>query len=269
MSEGPERILVTGANGHLGRQLLRRIAQQVPRPAVRALVRSERAARTLHDLPSAVRSGIEIEIVDYGDPDQLTAVAVGCDCAVHLLGILKETRANRYADAHEKPCSALAGAAAAAGLRRIVALSILGSSPDSRNPCLASKGRSEQLLLQGATPTLILRVPMVLGAGDPASQALRRQASSGRVALVRGGASLEQPIAAGDVVSAVLAGLFLDDPLDTALDLAGPESLSHRAARRARRAAAGKAGRLPQHPGSPSRACSQGSRSASLAEPLH
>jgi uncharacterized protein YbjT (DUF2867 family) len=226
VSRDSGRILVTGANGQLGRRLLRRLASMSPSRSVRAVVRSERAAETIRKLDDADR---ELAIVDYRDARELARAAAGCRSAVHLLGILKETRSNRYANAHERPAEALAEAAAAAGLRRIVALSILGSHPDADNACLASKGRAEQILLAGKTPALVLRVPMVLGPGDPASEALRRQASAGRVSLVRGGASLEQPIAARDVVEAIVAGLEREGLDDLALDLAGPESLTHRA----------------------------------------
>jgi NADH dehydrogenase len=218
-------ILVTGANGQLGRRLLRRLRQGDPPRAVRAAVRSQRAAQALSQGADAAR---ELRVVDYADAEGLAAAAAGCDAAVHLVGILKETRANRYADAHERACAALAAAAARAGLRRIVCVSILGSRPDAPNRCLASKGRAEEILLAGPVPALILRVPMVLGPGDPASAALAREARAGRVRLVRGGASLEQPIAADDLVEAIVAGLFAAGVEREALDLAGPESLPHR-----------------------------------------
>jgi NADH dehydrogenase len=76
---------------------------------------------------------------------------------------------------------------------------------------------------------VVIRVPMVLGAGDPASAALARQARGPRARLVRGGASLEQPIAARDVVAALAAALDRPGLDDAVLELAGPESLSHRA----------------------------------------
>jgi NADH dehydrogenase len=215
-------ILVTGANGQLGRRLLRRLQEREPRRSARAVVRSQRAADSLRD------SGADVRVVDYADAGALAAAAAGCDAAVHLVGILKETRGNRYADAHERASAALAQAAERARLRRIVCVSILGSRPDSPNACLASKGRGEEILLKGAVPAVILRVPMVLGPGDPASQALARQARAGRVRLVRGGATREQPIAADDLVEAIVAALFRDGIAPAALDLAGPESLSHR-----------------------------------------
>lgn len=234
MSDPPGRILVTGANGQLGRRLLARLAE-AGRPS-RAVVRSERAAAVVRaanppadpTADSGADPAADVVIVDYRDADELARVAAGCDAAVHLVGILKQTRDNRYEDAHEKPAEALATAAAAAGLRRIVSLSILGSRPDADNACLASKGRAEQILLEARTPALILRVPMVIGSDDPASEALRRQATSGTASLVRGGATREQPIDAGDVVAAITAGLDREGLDDIALDLAGPESLSHR-----------------------------------------
>jgi NADH dehydrogenase len=227
VADPSERILLTGANGHLGRLVIRALADAPSAAAVRAVVRSDRAAGSLHDLPAPSRR--DVVIVDYRDADALHEAAQGCDAAIHLVGILKQTRANRYEDAHEKPAEALARACERAGVGRIVHTSILGADPASRNGCLASRGRADAILLGGAVPALILRVPMVLGPGDAASEALRRQATSGRASLIRGGVSLEQPIAARDVVAALLAGARSDAPADTVLELGGPESLSHRA----------------------------------------
>jgi uncharacterized protein YbjT (DUF2867 family) len=229
LSDPSRPILVTGANGQLGRRLIRRLSRECPsrpRRPVRALVRSQRAATAIE--PLRRETGADLAIVDYADAAALTRAAVGGDAIVHLVGILKETADNRYEDAHERASEAIAAAADATGLRRIVALSILGSHPEAKNACLASKGRAEQILLRAKTPAVVIRVPMVIGAGDPASQALRRQATSGRAALVRGGATREQPIAADDVVAAIVAALDRDGLTDVALDLAGPESLSHR-----------------------------------------
>ena len=69
---------------------------------------------------------------------------------------------------------------------------------------------------------------MVLGEGDYASRALAKRARSAVGVQLRAG-SLEQPIYAGDVVDAMVAGLALTGGESLALDLAGPESLSRRA----------------------------------------
>jgi len=217
----PTKVLVTGANGHLGRGLVARLAATPG--AVRAVVRSQRAA----DQVAAVAT-VDTRILDYTDEQALGEAARGCTAAVHLVGIIKETRSARYADAHEATCATLAKAASAAGLERIVYLSIFGSSPRSQNACLASKGRAEQILLGGSVPACVLRVPMVLGPGDFASFSLRRQATSRVLPLPGGGRTLQQPIDSRDVIRAVCAALERPAPISGALDLGGPECLSHR-----------------------------------------
>ncbi|MCY4343803.1 MAG: NAD(P)H-binding protein [Gammaproteobacteria bacterium] len=172
------RILLTGANGHLGRLVIRALADDADALPVRAVVRSENAARSLDDLPSPERR--EVRIIDYRDRTGLEAAAQGCDAAIHLVGILKATRANRYESAHEQPAEALSAACSAAGVGRIVHTSIHGADPASGNGCLASRGRTDDILLASPVPAVILRVPMVLGPGDMAAEALRRQATSGR-----------------------------------------------------------------------------------------
>ncbi len=219
---------VTGANGHLGRRLLRALASEGP---VRALVRSTDAAEQVRRL--GLGASVETRIVDYADPDGLTEALRGCTGVVHLVGIIRESAANRYVDAHQSTCAALAAGAARAGVAQVVYLSILGAAEDSANACLASRGAAERLLAHGPVPAAVIRVPMVLGEGDFACRALAARARR-RVNLVLRGTSLEQPIYAGDVVAAMMRALDLGR--SAVFDLAGPESLPR--AELTRRAAA-------------------------------
>ncbi len=214
-----DRLVVTGANGNLGRRLLRALQGRCP---VRALVRSEGAAAQLRSLQLAAE--IEILVVDYLDVEAMAWALADVSAVVHLVGIIKEPAAGAYREAHEKTCEVLAAAATQARVERIVYISILGAHPHSGNACLASKGRAEAVLLDKGPTTRVLRVPMVLGEGDYASLALARHARR-RVSFTFRAASLEQPLYAGDLVAAILA--TLDDPKLSAgvVELAGPESL--------------------------------------------
>ena len=216
-------ILITGANGHLGRRL---ISALPPEDAIEAIVRSERAHQTLISHVGHARS-LSVTIADPRDPDAVTEIASRCDKAVHLVGTIKETRNNRYFDAHEGPAKALAQAAARGALAHIVYLSILGASADSVSQCLRSRAASENILLSASTPVTVIRVPMVLGETDYASVALAKRAAARRVALLRADC-LDQPIFAGDVICAVLNALRFHAPAHRIFDLAGPESLSRR-----------------------------------------
>lgn len=225
LDETPLSIVVTGANGQLGRALLARLAEQ-GHDRVRALVRSERAKETIE--ACGFSPAPEIRIVDYTSPKEMERALVDADAVVHLVGIIKEMPGTRYVEAHEQTCHALALAASRSGVSRIVYLSILGSTPDSPNACLASKGRAETLLLDDRVATTVIRVPMVLGGDDPASASLRRQAQAKSLRLVDGGRTLQQPIDARDVVTAILAACSAGPGRDLSLDAGGPECLPHR-----------------------------------------
>ena len=190
---------------------------------MRAVVRSQRAAEQIHQLD--VAPAPDVVQLDYLDAAAMRSAMTGVTAIVHLVGIIKETASSSYQDAHEGTTRVVAEQAAAAGVERVLYLSIVGTSVSSANACLRSKAAGEEILLSGSVPALVLRVPMVLGEGDYASAALRGRAHHPRSFLLRG-ASLEQPIYAGDVVQAIIKGLTLQPPVNQGMDLAGPQSLS-------------------------------------------
>lgn len=218
------RLLVTGANGHLGRRLLPLVAHRF---AVTAVVRSEGARAALRN--ALAPGDVQIEVIDYQDVAGLGGVVGGCTAVVHLVGILKESRGSRYQEAHEGATRALLDAIGpAVHSIRFVYLSILGAHPASTNRCLASKGRAERMLLETAPESVVIQVPMVLGEGDYAAAALARSARS-RIGWAFRSASREQPVYAGDVVAAMAAALLEPGVAGRVFRLAGPESLSRAA----------------------------------------
>ena len=106
-------IVVTGANGLLGRALLATLAHDGHRNVV-ALVRSDRARRTIE--AEELDPAPDIRIVDYTSPNQMEEALRGARCVVHLVGIIKEMPGTRYVEAHERTCHALALAAGRAGI---------------------------------------------------------------------------------------------------------------------------------------------------------
>ena len=220
-------LAVTGANGNLGRSLLAALAEAPARGTapVRALVRSAPAAASLRELEA--RGAAEVRVVDYRDSGAMTDALTGCSQVVHLVGIIRETAGNRYADAHEGTAQALATAVAAAGIDRLVGVSILGADLASGNACLRSRAAADAILLGAAPHVLVLRVPMVLGRDDHAARALRARTARDWSVTLRA-SSLEQPIDADDVLAAIRAGLAGRVSGRAVLDLAGPESLSRR-----------------------------------------
>lgn len=218
--------LITGANGNLGKRLITALLEE-PHSRVTAVVRSARAQGAIEALPLSAeqQQRLQIRVLNYTDVTALREAAQGCERAVHLVGILKETKAASYRGAHEDSTAALLEALQGTGVAHLTYLSIVGSAPQSNNACLASKGRAEAMCLDAALPACVLRVPMVLGEGDYASFALASRARKARSFSFRA-ESQEQPIYAGDVVAAITAAANLQ--INQALDLGGPEVLTRR-----------------------------------------
>jgi uncharacterized protein YbjT (DUF2867 family) len=222
------KILITGANGHIGKKLIRALGDA----PLRALVRSASAQADLQDYVQTLGlTQAQVVICDYLDREAMTAAARDCDYAVHLVGIIKESGTNTFQRAHVDTTIALLEALAQSDIRRICYLSLLGAAPDSSNACFASRAQAENMLMTAHCSALVLRIPMVLGEDDYASRALLAKARAKRGLTFRG-ESLEQPIYAGDVVRAIVtdiekvrAGAAPDSRL---LELAGPESLSRK-----------------------------------------
>lgn len=179
-------ILVTGANGYVGRAVVMRLVQDCPSAAVIAAVR-----RQVAEWPQGCRQEL------IGDIDHLTdwtQALRGADVVVHCAArvhVMNETSADPIAEFRKVNVDGtanLARQAVASGVRRLVYLSsvkVNGESTESQRPFTAedqpfpqdpygvSKFEAEQVLRQTAAETglevVIIRPPLVYGPGVKAN----------------------------------------------------------------------------------------------------
>jgi uncharacterized protein YbjT (DUF2867 family) len=232
---GNRAILISGANGNLGKKLIKAL-QGYP---VTALVRSESARQDLEAYCATLPpSPLTICQCDTLDCAAIARAASGCSYAVHLVGIIKESAHNSFERAHIEATSALLNALKNTAVERVFYPSLVGTDINSTNACLATRAVAEKLFMESRLSTLVVQIPMVLGEGDFASRALRKRAMASRCFVFRA-ASLEQPVYAGDLISAIKLDVerFMSgaDVPEQLLALVGPESLrrdqlTHRAA---------------------------------------
>ena len=221
-----ERILVTGANGYLGKSFIEEISDN----HVYALVRSEKAYLDLTNfIQDRNIKNTEVINCDYADLAKIKQILKSCRYVVHLVGIIKETSINSFDHVHKEITQALIDFMKGSQVEKICYLSILGAEKDSSNDCLASRAYSEKLLLDSGISSLILQVPMVLGEGDYASRSLQKNALS-KFSFTFRKESMEQPIYAGDVIQAIKKDInrqFSGKTTPTGiLVLAGPDTLT-------------------------------------------
>ena len=186
MSIGVQRLLVTGANGFIGKALCLEALNR--RYAVRGVTRAA------YDFSSSGKN-IDIKNISLGDIDANTdwnSALLNCDAVIHLAArvhVMREGADDPLSEFRLVNTAAtehLARCAAASGVRRLVYVSSIGvnglvtdgatkfSEEDNTNPHNAyalSKWEAEQALQRVASETglevVILRPPLVYGAGAP------------------------------------------------------------------------------------------------------
>jgi uncharacterized protein YbjT (DUF2867 family) len=210
-------ILVTGANGFVGRHVTRDLATNGP--PVRAMVRDARGAATLE--------GVHCELVrgDVTDPASLRAAARGVRTIVHLVAIV-EGAPTTFERVMAAGTGNLVEAARESGVRRIVLMSALGTGPGATVPYFRAKWAAEQAVGGCGIEHVVLRPSFVFGADGGALPLFLRVARLSPVTPVIGpGTQRVQPIWIDDVVRAVRLAVE-GETANGPVELGGPETVT-------------------------------------------
>lgn len=217
-------IAITGANGAVGKALIERLGSDTAIGPVRlrALVRDLGRSADLRDLPA------ELIQVDYDDAESLERAVSGADCVAHLAGSLVPRAGDSLLEANLLTTKNVAEAGKSCGVKSFVYLSFPGADSRSHNEYIRTKGLAEDVIAENFESGAIFRVPMILGAGTPAMNQLKRLLRSPAIPLVAGGAVRIQPIYLGDVIGAVEWAILNPEAPLGRVNLVGPETLLYR-----------------------------------------
>lgn len=212
-------ILVTGGTGFVGRHAVERLRQRVP---VRVLAR-----RGTHPA-----SGVQVARGDLTRPETLPEALEGVEVVVHaaaITGDRKEPFPGAYDRVNRVGAENLASAAAAAGVKRMVALSGLGTHPAPPGSYMATRWGAEEAIRSCGVPFVILRPSVLFGAGSPFVNALAslvRRAPA--VPVIGSGRRLFQPLWVEDLARCIDEACAADGLVGEAHELGGPAHLTFR-----------------------------------------
>ena len=198
------RLALTGAGGFVGRHVIS--AATAEGWEVAGLVRSEESARTV-----TYAGGAPIMVPSL-TVDALTPVLAGAAAVVHLAQIGSEKRGETFDAVNVEGTRAVAAAARAAGVPRVVYFSGLGvahygTAPRTTDRYFLSKLRAEAVLFESGLEVLAFRPSYIVGPRDGLVTSLLKQMAAGEVEQVGDGAYRMQPIAVRDAAAAVVAGI--------------------------------------------------------------
>jgi NADH dehydrogenase len=210
----PERVLVAGATGYLGRRLVPRLLASGR--TVRALVRG--GTRQL--------DGVEIAAGDLSDPASLARACEGVDTVIHLVGILKERGKATFEAVHVEGTRALVAAASAAGARRVLYVSAIGARPDAPTAYWRTKARAEALVTGSGLAWLVLRPTIVFARDGEFYRVLEQLTAIPLVPVLGPGTSRLAPIRADDLADVEVAALDQEAAWNRVHAVGGPEAMT-------------------------------------------
>ena len=159
-----------------------------------------------------------------GNDAALASMVKGADVVINLLGILYETRRQKFGTIHTELPGRIAKAAQAAGVKRFIHISAIGANTQGTAHYAKSKGEGERAVRSHFPAATILRPSIVFG---PEDAFFNRFAGMTRMSpflpLIGGGQTKFQPVYAGDVASAVMAALTLPHSAGQTYELGGPK----------------------------------------------
>lgn len=212
-------LLVTGATGFVGRHLLRRLEGREARAMTR---------RT----PAGLPAGVDAVEADLTRPDTLPAALNGVDVVVHTAAITanqKEPYRGAYDAINRQGTENLVAAAKAAGVRRLVVMSGLGTKQAPAGTYMATRWGMEEVVRRSNIPFVILQPSVLFGDGAEFVAALARLIRSSPVVPVLGRADLRfQPFWIEDLTRCLVQAVTDDQLTGRAIPLGGSEQLTMR-----------------------------------------
>jgi NADH dehydrogenase len=213
-------ILVTGATGFVGGHVVHAI--RAAEKDVRALVRDPSKPTRLRAWDVGLVEG------DMTDAASLERAVAGCDTVVHLVAIRQGSREEFQAIMVDGTRDLLA-ASTAAGVRRLVVMSALGTSEATSSlvPYFGAKWELEQQVQQSGIPYVIFR-PSFIFARDggilPTFVKLARFAPV--TPIIGSGEQRIQPIWIEDVAAYFADSLDSDQAMGRTFELGGPDAVT-------------------------------------------
>ena len=203
-------IAITGANGFVAKNLRNFLSKNHIK-----VIAIARKTFQKHHTETVVYSKT---LLEKGLQNKLR----NCDALVHLIGIGKQSSKYNFEDNIDltknmiKTCKK-------SGIKKIVYISGLGVTKNSRSDYFISKYKAEQEIINSGLDYTIFRSSYIIGKKDYLSKFILKQIKKGIVIIPGSGKYHLQPIFVEDVAKIILESISEKKFSNKILDLVGPE----------------------------------------------
>lgn len=220
---GLNRVVLIGGSGFVGGWLARQLTERGGRVTVPT--RDRRHCKWPTPQPET-----DFVEADANDPQALSALLVGADAVVNLVGILHDRDPRMpygrgFATAHVELPRKIVTAMRANGIRRLVHISALCAASDAPSAYLRSKAAGEAALMaeKDDVDLTIFRPSVIFGPNDAFLNLFAGLLRAFPVMPLAGAEARFQPVFVGDVTRAICDSLFNPATVGEVYELGGPK----------------------------------------------
>ena len=213
-------ILITGATGYIGSNLIQRLLADSDHQIVAGARNTERAEQMYGD-----KQRVAVKKLDVLSPETLDRALEQVDIAYYLVHLLQR---DDFTALESKAARNFIKASEKNGVKRIIYLSGLGSDDEELSDHIKSRHEVGEILRSSGIPCITFRASIILGKGGLSYELLRNLASKLPVMLLpKWCKTLTQPIALPDVLRYLIAAQ--ETPIDgpVVVPIGGPETMSY------------------------------------------
>tara|TARA_B100001123_G_scaffold239095_1_gene267634 strand:- start:608 stop:1549 length:942 start_codon:yes stop_codon:yes gene_type:complete len=223
MQNNQKIIAIFGAGGFIGKHLMRELTKLDYR--IKAATRNPYLKGYLKSLGNPGQ--IELFKTNISKEDEVRSVLKNCDFVINLVGILYETKKQKFDHVHFQFPHLLANLCNELKIEKLIHVSALGVKENHVSKYMQSKLKGEKSIKEAFKSSIILRPSIVFGAEDRFFNTFASLAQFlPMLPLIGGGKKKFSPIYVGDVAKAIVKSLDLLNSEIKIYELGGPENYS-------------------------------------------
>ena len=218
MQNNQKIIGIFGAGGFLGKHLMRQLTKLDYR--VKVATRNPYLKGYLKPLGNPGQ--IELFKTNIFNPEDVKQVLKNCNIAINLVGILYETRKQKFNQIHAQFPNLLSELCNELGIKKLVHVSALGVKEGHPTQYMQSKLQGEKNIQDTFKQSVILRPGIMFGPEDKFFNIFATLAQfSPALPLIGGGKTVFEPIYVGDVAQTIVKSLELNNLKPSIYELGG------------------------------------------------
>ena len=212
---------ILGGGGFIGRYLVRNLTKK----NYRCFITTRKSFQKGYLKTQATPGSIELIDWNPNNFDKLKEAIKNSDIVINLIGILYETRKQKFKDIHSGIPDAISKVCAESDVKKFIHVSAIGADDNSKSLYQRSKHQGEVEALKNFKNTVVVRPSVVCGTEDNFTN-LFSKLSFLPVIPVAGINYKFQPILVSDVASAIMQIIESKNNEGKIYELGGPKVIS-------------------------------------------